>query len=87
LALIHALMADGQLNGFNLIGGTNLALKIGHRMSIDIDLFANESFDAMAIGSYLAEKYDAQRVTTLKNAVFCYIQDVKIDLISHQYPL
>jgi hypothetical protein len=87
LALIHGLMADEQLRGFNLIGGTALALKIGHRASIDIDLFANDNFNAIGIADYLSSKYYAKRISILKNAVFCYIDDIKIDLISHQYPL
>ncbi len=39
------------------------------------------------MAGYLSSKFNAQRITTLKNAVFCYIEDIKIDLISHQYPL
>ncbi len=87
LDLIKRLMADEELGEFNLIGGTALALKIGHRESIDIDLFCNSSFNAAWIAEYLSHKYSAQRVNNLKNAVFCFIEDVKIDLIAHQYPL
>jgi hypothetical protein len=28
-----------ELQGFSLVGGTALALKFGHRKSVDIDLF------------------------------------------------
>ena len=87
LALIRRLMADEQLSAFNLIGGTALALKIGHRASIDIDLFTSAAFIAADIANHLSLKYNAQRVTVLKNAVFCFIEEIKIDLIAHQYPL
>ena len=80
-------MGDEKLKEFNLIGGTALALKIGHRSSIDIDLFTSQSFNAITIANYLSERFNAQRIITLKNAVFCFIADVKIDLIAHQYPL
>ncbi len=33
------------LDAFYLVGGTALALQIGHRHSIDLDLFTTESFD------------------------------------------
>ncbi|NJL74979.1 MAG: nucleotidyl transferase AbiEii/AbiGii toxin family protein [Saprospiraceae bacterium] len=33
------------LNQFALVGGTNLSLRFGHRLSIDLDLFTNEPFD------------------------------------------
>ena len=36
--LIDRLMKDNKFSSFNLVGGTALALKIGHRKSIDIDL-------------------------------------------------
>jgi hypothetical protein len=32
-------MADENLADFYLVGGTVLSLKLGHRISIDIDLF------------------------------------------------
>ncbi|MDP3244164.1 MAG: nucleotidyl transferase AbiEii/AbiGii toxin family protein [bacterium] len=34
---------------FGMVGGTAIALQIGHRRSIDFDLFAVESFDAIRI--------------------------------------
>ena len=41
LDLIKRLMSDNYFNEFNLVGGTALALKIGHRVSVDIDLFSS----------------------------------------------
>lgn len=34
---------------FGLVGGTAIALQIGHRRSIDFDLFSNEEFDSFKI--------------------------------------
>jgi len=39
LELIKSLQSRDYLKGFNLVGGTALALYLGHRRSIDIDLF------------------------------------------------
>ena len=36
-------------NRFGLVGGTALALQLGHRRSIDFDLFSLESFDNLAL--------------------------------------
>jgi hypothetical protein len=44
LALIRTLSADNRLNDFVLVGGTALALQLGHRKSIDIDLFTPHPF-------------------------------------------
>ncbi|MDF1593885.1 MAG: nucleotidyl transferase AbiEii/AbiGii toxin family protein [Desulfobacterales bacterium] len=41
LNLLQQLMHDQQFNKFYLVGGTSLALRLGHRMSIDIDLFVH----------------------------------------------
>lgn len=86
LALTKRLMADPNLADFILVGGTALALTIGHRQSIDIDLFTDRSFDAQAIASILEKDYAAKFMRVLKNGVFCSIEGVKTDLISHQYP-
>jgi hypothetical protein len=34
-----------ELKDFFLVGGTSLALQLGHRISIDIDLFTQNDFD------------------------------------------
>ncbi len=39
LELLKKLMAIPQFNELFLVGGTSLALQIGHRKSIDLDLF------------------------------------------------
>jgi len=42
LDLIRRLMDDAHLQQFYLVGGTALALMLGHRISIDIDLFTDK---------------------------------------------
>jgi hypothetical protein len=86
LALTKKMMADTRLNNFVLVGGTALALTIGHRQSIDIDLFSQQPFDAAEIAGILKSDYRAENVKTLGNAVFCFINGIKVDLIAHSYP-
>lgn len=87
LDLIRSFMSDQNFNQFFLVGGTALSLQIGHRQSIDIDLFTDKDFDAEKIAGHLKQTYHAQSLKTLKNGVFCFVNDVKVDLLSHQYPL
>jgi hypothetical protein len=47
LDLIRGLQSDPILKGFVLVGGTALSLMIGHRKSIDIDLFTSDQFDSI----------------------------------------
>lgn len=45
LGLIKALMEIDLFENFYLVGGTALALQIGHRQSVDIDLFGQSEID------------------------------------------
>ena len=86
LVLIKELMSDKELKSFNLVGGTTLSLKLGHRMSVDIDLFTDRDFDARKISSHLTQTYNAENIKTLKNGIFCFINGIKVDILAHQYP-
>jgi len=86
LDLIHRLMQDAHLKEFTLVGGTALSLQVGHRMSVDIDLFNKREFDAEMLQQYLTEKYRAENFKTGVNSVLCFIENVKVDLISHRFP-
>ena len=87
LVLIKELMDDKELESFNLVGGTTLSLKLGHRMSVDIDLFTDRDFDAHQISRHLDQTYNAENIKTLKNGIFCFINGIKVDILAHQYPL
>lgn len=86
LALIKRLMAESRLNDFTLVGGTALALKLGHRISIDIDLFSTREFDSGLMAEWLKSKFNATDIQTVKNSVFCYVDNIKLDFITHAYP-
>ena len=86
LDLIHRLMKDERLKEFTLVGGTALSLQIGHRKSVDIDLFNKREFDAESLKKYLIKNYQAINIKNGTNSVLCFINDVKVDLISHRVP-
>lgn len=87
LELLKNLMRDELLSSFFLAGGTGLALQIGHRISIDLDLFTRESFDVNEILANLEECYQFQMAFQAKNTLKGTIKGVKVDLIVHKYPL
>ncbi|WP_353149065.1 nucleotidyl transferase AbiEii/AbiGii toxin family protein [Chryseobacterium sp.] len=86
LILLEQLMKDTMLGEFNLVGGTALSLQIGHRLSIDIDLFSIRPFDSQKMKEYLVKNYGAVERHIFKNAVLMEINGIKIDCITHQYP-
>jgi hypothetical protein len=54
------LMAAEELKDFRLVGGTALSLYLGHRISIDIDLFTDAAYgsiDFIAIEEFLKKNF------------------------------
>jgi len=86
--LLKRLMQDEFLSDFLLAGGTSLALQLGHRKSVDLDMFAYQEFDALKVEKHFLENYDfvAGRVFE-KNTVLGYIDGIKVDFVAHLYPL
>ncbi len=87
LDLINRLMADAALHDFFMVGGTALSLLIGHRISVDIDLFTEKDFDAVALSQYLEQQHLMTDTKTIRNGIFGFIDNIKIDIIAHKYPL
>lgn len=86
LELLKQLQTEPLLQSFNLVGGTALALRLGHRKSIDLDLFTTEDFDLEELKSMLVQRYGLtvsyERNQTLKG----FIDGVMIDCIRFNYP-
>jgi len=87
LELLKTLMNDQLLKDFFLVGGTALALQLGHRISIDLDLFTQLPFDQNFLLSELESKYKFQLDYESKNTLKGEIKNVKVDFIAHNYPL
>jgi hypothetical protein len=87
LELLIKLQSDEILNNFSLAGGTSLALQIGHRQSVDLDLFTTDDFDVNFLLEFLEANYNFHSDFTANNTLKGFIDSVKIDFISHKYPL
>ncbi|HEC44458.1 MAG TPA: hypothetical protein ENI20_16675 [Bacteroides sp.] len=85
LGLIRQLQGKEYLKGFILVGGTGLALQIGHRKSIDIDLFSISDFDQVSILENLEKDFGFQVDYLEKNTLKGAIRGVKVDLLTHPY--
>ncbi|HWD90509.1 MAG TPA: nucleotidyl transferase AbiEii/AbiGii toxin family protein [Mucilaginibacter sp.] len=80
-------MKESNLADFFLVGGTALSLQIGHRISIDIDLFSLNPFDESGMLAYLESEKGFKLDYLNKNTIKGEIGRTKIDLITHSYPL
>ncbi|MFZ4105604.1 nucleotidyl transferase AbiEii/AbiGii toxin family protein [Flavobacterium sp.] len=71
--ILQDLITEPIFMPFRLVGGTALSLQIGHRMSVDIDLFTDAdygSIDYKEIRSFLENKYPYCASRNLENVSF-----------------
>lgn len=86
LELLRNLQSEVLLSSFNLVGGTSLALRMGHRKSVDLDLFTKDDFALQELRELLVNKYDFQVSYEKGKTLKGFINNVKIDLIKYDYP-
>jgi Nucleotidyl transferase AbiEii toxin, Type IV TA system len=86
-ALIQQLQSVPELKEFNLVGGTALALQLGHRNSIDIDLFTKNGFEAADIINLLSSEFSITATLARKGTLLAVVNNIKTDFIRHNYPL
>ena len=90
LSILKKLMEIPELQSFNLVGGTALALKYGHRSSVDLDLFSTEEFEHQPVIESLQRTFGnlfAHEGDFSQWGIFCFIGGVKIDLVYYSHPL
>jgi predicted nucleotidyltransferase component of viral defense system len=70
-------------NQFALAGGTALALQLGHRQSIDLDIFSPHPFNIDELENELKQVHNFNVEVTGKNSrmLFCYINAIKCDFV------
>jgi hypothetical protein len=86
LDLLKTLQTLPSLRNTRLVGGTGLALQLGHRISVDIDLFgAIQSPDEIAVdirGAGLTYHID----NNSRSITQFTIDSVKVDCVNYPYP-
>lgn len=86
LGLLIELMKKPYLQRFFLVGGTALSMQIGHRISIDLDMFTIEPFDTAELKSNLEDDFPAfQVILESQNTLITTINDIKVDFIRFKY--
>ena len=87
LDLLESLMQIEPLNTFSLVGGTNLALRYGHRLSVDIDMFSSLPFENEALAEQLQQSFPSIELGDTRNKIglFCYISGIKVDFVQHHH--
>lgn len=86
LELLIDLQKEPLLSSFNLVGGTALALHLGHRRSVDLDFFTSEAFDLEEVKMMLVKNYDFKVSYSRSQTLKGFINDIKVDFIRFDYP-
>ncbi|WP_452602890.1 nucleotidyl transferase AbiEii/AbiGii toxin family protein [Pontimicrobium sp. MEBiC06410] len=68
---LKQLMLIEEFNNFRIVGGTALSLQLGHRESVDINLFTDAEYGS--IDFYILE--------TKLNEMFAYVDSLSVDLV------
>lgn len=88
LALLNELMQLPELASFFLVWGTNLSLRLGHRISVDLDLFIDAPFDSeVLLGALEKRFFDLLIIKHTPGSILCFIERVKVDFILYEYPM
>jgi len=90
--LLAELMQSDFLSEHYLAGGTNLALRFGHRHSVDLNLFRANDFDisySNVINSKLKSQFGSRFTNTSATevGVFGSIDGIKTDFINYSHPV
>lgn len=72
---------------FALGGGTSLALRFGHRMSVDLDFFTTEEFSPEEILSGLPRALTPTVLGKATGSLTLESSGVKVEFLRHAYPL
>ena len=86
LDLLRGLMREPLLKDTRLVGGTALALQLGHRSSVDLDLFGHFSCDDIQLRTMLASYGRIQVISSSANVKIFTINDVKVDIVNYDSP-
>jgi len=92
LKLLQRLMSLPELHKHQLVGGTALALQIGHRISVDIDLFSDAETNYIEMEEVMSKVFEGDfKVAHYLNSSFgkgiCfYLEGIKTDMIDWKMP-
>ncbi|HKK57979.1 MAG TPA: nucleotidyl transferase AbiEii/AbiGii toxin family protein [Salinivirga sp.] len=84
LRILDQVMQIDAFSDLRMVGGTALALQIGHRESIDIDLFGKIAFLEQEKNIELTGNVEVLKKS--KNINVLSIDNIKVDIVNYKYP-
>jgi hypothetical protein len=82
LELLKRISAFKELESFGLGGGTSIALRLGHRLSVDLDFFTCTEFETSQLFQLITKEFSSAELLFEKNQTMLFtIDDVKTDFV------
>ena len=85
LQLLKQLQELPLLKSSRLVGGTALALQLGHRKSVDLDLFGTIDASSEEIREALSESHSLTVVKESRNINVYLVDGIKVDFVNYKY--
>ena len=85
LELLKTLQTVPELHNMRLVGGTALALQIGHRKSVDIDLFGKLKVDKYKLSEILNSLGSIKTLQNSGSINIYLINNIKVDIVNYPY--
>lgn len=85
LTLLKRIQSLEEFSGTRLVGGTALALQLGHRKSIDLDFFGKFDTSLEEVTAILSEFSVVRPISSSKMMRFLVVNDIKVDIVSYPY--
>ena len=86
LELLKRISSLTLISNFALGGGTNLALRLGHRVSIDLDFFANSEFTNSIVFQTITHEFPGAELLFEQNQTMMFnINGIKVDFILYPF--
>ena len=86
LELLKSLQQIPNFSNLRLAGGTALALQLGHRKSIDLDLFGAINIDELSLAKSLAGFGNPTLLNKSENIYIYLLNGIKVDIVNYHYP-
>ena len=86
IVLLKKLQTLPTLQDTRLVGGTALALQIGHRKSVDLDLFGRVESDQIDLTDDLRSATKSMTIIQESRNIHIYLlNQVKVDIVNYSY--
>jgi len=85
LGILKKIQKIKEFSNLRLVGGTALALQIGHRKSIDLDFFGLINSENIEITAKLEKIGKVKILKTSKNINIYAVDNIKVDFVNYHY--